>query len=138
MRKNSVKNRRINGEVRRELENIIRNEVKDPRISPMTTVVDAQVTADLKYCKVYISVLGSEEETQETMEGLNSALGFIRGSLAKNVNLRNTPELILIHDESIAEGIRMTKLIDEVAAEIPDRSDEEEAGISESSDDAEV
>ncbi len=129
MRKNSVKSRRINGEVRRELENIIRNEVKDPRISPMTSVLEAEVTVDLKYCKAYISVLGTDEEVKDTMDGLNSAVGFIRSCLAKNVNLRNTPELIFIPDRSIEHGVRMTQMIDEVVSQIPVRSPEEEEAL---------
>ena len=66
MRKNSIKNTRINGEVQRELSRIISREIKDPRIAPMTSVVDAVVTSDLKQCKAYISVLGNDEEKEET------------------------------------------------------------------------
>lgn len=122
-----MKNVRINSEVQRELGNIIRNEVKDPRISPMTTVVTADVTPDLKYCKAYISVLGTPEAAENTMKGLNSASGYIRKALAKNVNLRNTPEISFILDQSIEYGVRMSKLIDDVVAEIPkDRVDEED------------
>ncbi len=125
MKKRSIKNIRINAEVQRELGNIIRNEVKDPRISPMTTVVTAEVTPDLKYCKAYISVLGSKEAAENTMKGLNSAVGYIRKALAKSVNLRNTPEITFVLDQSIEYGVRMSKLIDDVIAEIP--SEESEA-----------
>ena len=79
MRKNSVKNSRINGEVQRVLAEVIRGEIKDPRIAPMTSVVDVEVAPDLKTCRAYISVLGSEEEAAATLEGLKSAEGFIRG-----------------------------------------------------------
>ena len=116
MRKNSIKNNRINGEVQRELSEIIRSGVKDPRISPMTSVVSVQVAPDLKTCKVYISVLGSPEEAQQTLKGLKSAVGYIRAQLARNLNLRNTPELFFIGDQSIAYGVNMSHLIDEVAA----------------------
>ena len=116
MRKRSIKNVRINTEVQRELGNIIRSEVKDPRISPMTTVVNAQVTPDLKYCKAYISVLGDEEAARDTMSRLKSAEGYIRSRLAQSVNLRNTPELTFVLDQSIAYGVRMSRLIDEVVA----------------------
>ena len=81
----------INGEVQRELSRIISREIKDPRIAPMTSVVDAVVTSDLKQCKAYISVLGNDEEKEETMKGLNSAVGYIRRELAHSINLRNTP-----------------------------------------------
>ena len=78
MRKNSVKNNRINGEVQRELSRIISREIKDPRISPMTSVVDVVVTPDLKFCKAYISVLGDQDAVDSTFAGLNSAMGYIR------------------------------------------------------------
>lgn len=114
MRKNSVKNTRINGEVLKELSNIIRSEIKDPRINPMTSVVSVEVAPDLKTCKAYISVLGDEKSQQDTITGLKSAEGYIRRQLARTVNLRNTPEIRFILDQSIEYGINMSKLIDEV------------------------
>lgn len=114
MRKNSIKNTRINGEVLKELSNIIRGEIKDPRINPMTSVVAVEVAPDLKSCKAYISVLGNEESQQNTIAGLKSAEGFIRTKLAKSVNLRNTPEIKFILDQSIEYGVNMSKMIDEV------------------------
>ncbi|MCD8378914.1 MAG: 30S ribosome-binding factor RbfA [Lachnospiraceae bacterium] len=125
MRKNSVKNIRINGEVQRELAEIIRGELKDPRISPLASVVSVTVAPDLKTCKAYISVLGDEEAQAATMEGLKSASGFIRSALARNLNLRNTPVITFIAEQSIAYGVEMSAKIDEVIAQIPDRSDEE-------------
>ena len=114
MRKNSVKNTRINGEVLKELSNIIRSEIKDPRINPMTSVVAVEVAPDLKTCKAYISVLGDEKSQKDTITGLKSAEGYIRRQLARTVNLRNTPEIRFILDQSIECGINMSKLIDEV------------------------
>ena len=114
MRKNSIKNTRINGEVLKELSNIIRGEIKDPRINPMTSVVAVEVAPDLKSCKAYISVLGDEESQLNTIAGLKSAEGYIRRQLARTVNLRNTPEIRFILDQSIEYGINMSKLIDEV------------------------
>ena len=114
MRKNSVKNVRVNAEVMHELSNIIRNEIKDPRISPLTTVVAVEVTPDLKYCKAYISVLGDEEARKETYKGLKSAEGYIRKQLASNINLRNTPQITFVMDQSIEYGVNMSRLIDEV------------------------
>ena len=127
MRKNSMKNTRINGEVQRELAEIIRGEIKDPRISPMTSVVAVQVAPDLKTCKAYISVLGNEQACKDTLAGLKSAAGFVRTKLAKNLNLRNTPEITFIMDQSIEYGVTMSAKIDEVIAQIPDRSEEETA-----------
>ncbi|MCI6638324.1 MAG: 30S ribosome-binding factor RbfA [Bilifractor sp.] len=114
MRKNSVKNIRINESVKEELSNIIRNEVKDPRIAPVVSVTEAIVATDLKTCKVMISVLGDEKAKEDTMEGLKSSSGFIRHMLAVNLNLRNTPELHFKLDESIEYGVQMSKRIDEV------------------------
>ena len=114
MRKNSIKNTRINGEVQKELSTIIRNEIKDPRIHPMTSVMAVEVAPDLKTCKAYISVLGEKEAKEATIKGLKSAEGYIRRQLARNLNLRNTPEIRFILDESIEYGVNMSELIDDV------------------------
>lgn len=116
MRKNSVKNTRINGEVQRALAEIIRGEIKDPRIAPMTSVVAVEVAPDLKTCKAWISVLGGEKAQEDTLAGLESAEGYIRGQLARIINLRNTPQLQFIMDQSIAYGVNMSKRIEEVVA----------------------
>ena len=114
MRKNSIKNTRINEEVHHALSNIIRGEIKDPRIHPMTSVVSVEVAPDLKTCKAYISVLGDEQAQKDTLAGLRSAEAYIRRTLAKTVNLRNTPEIRFIMDQSIEYGVKMSKLIDDV------------------------
>ena len=114
MRKNSIKNIRINEEVMRELSNIIRGEIKDPRIHPMTSVVAVEVAPDLKTAKAYISVLGNEKAQADTIAGLRSAEGYIRRALAKSINLRNTPQITFVLDQSIEYGIAMSKKIDEV------------------------
>lgn len=126
MRKKSIKNTRINGEVQRELSNIIRGEIKDPRINPLTSVVAVEVAPDLKTCKAYISVLGDEESQAKTLAGLKSAEGFIRSKLAKTVNLRNTPEIRFVLDQSIEYGVKMSKMIDEVTKDIKSEDDAEE------------
>lgn len=114
MRKNSVKNTRINGEVQRVLAEIIRSGIKDPRIAPMTSVVAVEVAPDLKTCKAWISVLGDEKAQADTLAGLESTEGYIRSLLAKTVNLRNTPQVTFILDQSIAYGVDMARKIDEV------------------------
>ena len=115
MRKNSVKNTRVNGEVHRVLAEVIRSEIKDPRIDPMTSVVSVEVAPDLKTCKAWISVLGDEDSQQNTIEGLRSAEGYIRNLLAKKINLRNTPEIRFILDQSIAYGVTMSKKIEDIS-----------------------
>ena len=114
MRKNSIKNTRVNGEVHRVLAEIIRSEIKDPRINPMTSVVAVEVAPDLKTCKAWISVLGNEDSQNDTIAGLKSAERYIRNLLAKKINLRNTPEIKFILDQSIAYGVSMSKKIDEI------------------------
>ena len=114
MRKKSIKNTRINGEVQKELSTLISREIKDPRINPMTSVVHVEVAPDLKTAKVYISVLGDEESEMSTLKGLKSAASYMRGQLAKSLNLRNTPELTFVIDNSIEYGVHMSKLINEV------------------------
>lgn len=114
MRRTSIKNTRINGEVQKELSRIISREIKDPRIHPMTTVTDVFVTPDLKECKAYISVLGDEQAQADTLAGLKSAAGYVRRELARSINLRNTPEITFCMDQSIEYAINMSKKIDEV------------------------
>ena len=108
MRKNSIKNTRINGEVMKELSLIIRQEIKDPRIHMMTSVTSVEVAPDLKTCKAYISVMGSDEEKKDTIAGLRSAEGYVRRQLAKRLNLRNTPEIQFVLDQSIEYGVHMS------------------------------
>lgn len=125
MRKNSIKNTRINAEVQKELCKIVR-ELKDPRIGLMTSVTAVEVAPDLKTCKAYISVLGSDEEKNATMKGLKSAEGFIRRQLAKELNLRNTPEMKFILDNSIEYGVTMSKMIADVTADLSDDEEEDD------------
>ena len=123
MRKNSIKNTRINGEVQRELADIIRGEIKDPRINPFTSVVAVEVAPDLKTCKAYMSVLGDEQSAKDTLAGLNSAKGFIKNRLAKSINLRNTPDITFVMDQSIAYGVEMSKKISDIIEEMPEREE---------------
>ena len=126
MRKNSMKNTRINGEVQKELAEIIRGEIKDPRISPLTSVISVEVAPDLKPCKAWISVYGDDRVAEDTLAGLRSAEGYIRRELARRINLRNTPEIRFIVDQSIAYGVKMSRLIDEVAKSDAQKEDRNE------------
>lgn len=128
MRKNSIKNTRINGEVQKELSTLISREIKDPRINPMTSVVSVEVAPDLKTARVYISVLGDDESKKSTLQGLRSAASYMRGQLAKSLNLRNTPELTFILDNSIEYGVNMSKLINEVNKNLSRDEEEQEDG----------
>ena len=143
MRKNGIKNTRINGEVKKELSILISREIKDPRINPMTSVLDVQVAPDLKTAKVYISVMGDEESKKETHEGLKRAASYMRSQLARRLNLRNTPELTFIIDSSIEYGVNMSKLIDEINSKsmfnaddvVDDDDDDDEVDDEEDEDD---
>ena len=115
MRKNSNKNKRINGEVMKVISEAIRYS-KDPRISPFTSVMDVEVAPDLKTCKVWVTVMGNDEDRLRTEEGLKSAAGYVRSTLAKQLNMRYTPEIRFIMDDSIEYAINMSKKIDEVTA----------------------
>ncbi len=125
MRKGSIKNTRINTEVQRELSNILRGGIKDPRVAPWTSVVAVEVAPDLKTCKAYISVLGDEKEQADTVEGLRSAEGYIRRELARTLNMRNTPEIKFVLDQSIEYGVTMSKKIEEVTKELKTEGEED-------------
>lgn len=114
MRKANNRIIRINEEVKHELSNILRSGIKDPRVNPMTSILRVETTSDLKHCKVFVSVLGDDEARKSTEEGLKSSSGFIKKELARSVNLRNTPELHFVIDQSIEYGVHMSKLISDV------------------------
>ena len=112
-RRNNNRGVRINEAVRQEMTMIMR-ELKDPRIDLMTSVVKTDTTRDLKYCKIYVSVLGSDEKKADVQAALKSANGFIRRELARRLNLRNTPELMFIMDDSIEYSIHMEAKLKEI------------------------
>ncbi len=115
MKKNSIKNTRINKEVAREMSEILRKDLKDPRVDPIkTSVMEALVTPDLKYAKIFVSVFGSEPDKENTMNALKHSSSYIRHLLAQRLNLRNTPELTFLLDESIEYAAKMSQRIEEV------------------------
>ena len=115
-KKAGVKTRmvRINDEIAREVANIIRFEMADPRVGTVVSVLRAETTADLKFCKVYVSMLGEAERQKEVMDVLKAASGFVRKRVADIINLRNTPEIIFVFDDAIEYSMKMHKLIDSV------------------------
>ena len=127
MRKNSIKNTRVNTEVLRELSNILRGGIKDPRVAPWTSVVAVEVAPDLKTCKAYVSVLGDEKAQADTIAGLKSAEGYIRRELAHRLNMRNTPEVRFILDQSIEYGVNMSRKIADVTKAMDQKGDAEDA-----------
>lgn len=125
MRKNSVKNTRINSEIQKSLSVIIREEVKDPRVGFMTSVTRVEAAPDLKTCKVFISSLNKECALEDTVKALKRAEGFIRHQLADSLNLRNTPNLTFVADHSIEYGVHMNSLINEAMSHIGNDEDDE-------------
>ena len=109
---------RINGEIVREMTGIVRD-VKDPRVSDaMICITGADCSADLKYCKIYYSTLLSGDEAKEVAKGLRSASGFIRGQLAKRLNMRNTPELSFVLDTSVENGAHIAGILNRISEEL--------------------
>lgn len=105
---------RINEAIRKEVAELIRTEIKDPKVSnALISVVEVNTTSDLKHCKIYISVL-EDSKKEDAIKGLTAASGFIRKEIARRVNLRNTPELIFKIDESMEYGMKMSQIIHEV------------------------
>lgn len=105
---------RMGEELRKAVSNIILNDIKDPRISPVTSVTHVEVTRDLRYAKMFISVMGTPKEREETLAGLNSAKGFIRKEMGQRVQMRYTPEPIFELDESLDEGMKISNILREI------------------------
>ncbi len=105
---------RISEEIKKLISNLIMNELKDPRVSKLTSITHVETTNDLRYTYVYISTFSNEYTSEETIEALNKAKGFVRKEIGKNIKLRCVPEPIFKLDESIKQGIYMSKLIKEV------------------------
>lgn len=117
---------KIQGEMKRALSEIFFQEIKDPRMSSMATVSRVQATPDLKYAKVYVSVYDTDEKRESTITALTSAEAFIRSKVNAKIRMRRIPNMEFVLDDSIEYAVKMSKLIDEVTASIPDREDEED------------
>ncbi len=108
---------RISEEVRKIVSELLMREIKDPRIDPMTSVTKVQVTRDLRYANIYVSVLGNKDVKEDTLQGLENAKGFIRKEIGSRIDLRYVPEPKFHLDETIEQGIYMSKLIEKVNKE---------------------
>ena len=121
--------KRLAEEIKKIVSNIIRDELRDPRVSSMTSIIEVDLTRDLRYVYIYVSILGDDEEKKETMEGLTRASGFIRREIGKNIKARYTPEVIFKLDNSIERGIHMYNMITKVSKQeksIPDKEKSDE------------
>jgi ribosome-binding factor A len=118
---------RISEEVKKVVSELLFREIKDPRISGLPSVNRVVVTKDLNTAKIYVSVLGSDEEKNNTIKGLENAKGFIRNEIGKRISLRHVPEPIFYLDNSIEEALYMTQLIEKVNKETTFKEDSSEA-----------
>lgn len=116
MPKNNTRLERINEELKKEISHIISYELKNPNVTGLISVTKVKITPDLKYAKIYVSILNTKNE-KETLEGLKKSSGFIRSQIAKRINLRITPELIFEYDDSIEYGARIDSILREMKKE---------------------
>jgi len=114
---------RINDEIKKELSEILRTNLKDPRLTSMASVVRVETSNDLKHCKAYISVLGDDEAKQSCMKAIENARGYIRSVLANAINLRQTPEFKFILDDSLDYSFKINKLLDNAMSEVKDSNE---------------
>lgn len=105
---------KLSEQIKKEISSIIQNEIKDPRVPMLTSVVAVEVTRDLRYAKVYVSVFGDEDKKSECIDGLKSASGYIRKEVGSRMNIRYIPELIFEIDRSIEYGMHIDKVIKEM------------------------
>ncbi len=115
---------RISEEVRKEVSDIIQNDLKDPRISGMISVTKATVTNDMRYAKIYVSILGETESKKRILEGLKNASGYIRKEIGQRINLRYTPELIFEIDDSIEYGIKISNILKQISPKKDEKTDD--------------
>ncbi|MFC0904492.1 30S ribosome-binding factor RbfA [Clostridium sp. MT-14] len=105
---------RINEEMKKEISNIIRNDIKDPRITAMVSVTKVDVTKDQKYAKVYVSIYGKNKSKENTFEALKNSEGFIRREIGHRIKLRNTPEIIIELDNTIEYGMHIDDILHKI------------------------
>jgi ribosome-binding factor A len=106
--------------IKREVSQMLLHDIKDERVgSGMISVTDVDVSGDLQHAKIFVSIYGTEEAKVATMEGLQSATGYVRSQLGKRVNLRRTPEVIFVEDASLERGMRVLSLIEKLSSERP-------------------
>lgn len=116
---------RVNEEIKRELSTIVRAGIKDPRVDKLVTIIKVETTSDLKYCKAFVSCFDTSKQ-KETVEGLKSAEGYIRRELAKRLNLRSTPTLQFVADDSIEYSIKMSGMLNKIKPKTEEDTSEDE------------
>lgn len=124
MQKNNNRFNRIEEEIKKEISNIIFNKLKNPDVTGLISVTKVKVTTDLKFAKVYVSILNAKN-TKGTLRGLKQASGFIRAELAKTINLRNTPEIIFELDDSMEYGAKIDSILKDIMKDVKPEKGEE-------------
>lgn len=116
---------RINQEIKKEISNIIENDLKDPRLNAMVSLTKVDTTNDLKRSKVFVSIFGDDDAKESTFTALENSSGFIRKELSQRLNLRNTPEIIFKIDNSIDNGMRIDRILKKIKNEDKDKEDKD-------------
>ena len=116
----------IGEEIKRVISQLLRTKIKDPRISDMVSITEVRVTNDLSFAKVFVSVFGTEDEKNDTLEGLRNAEGFIKKEIGRNVKMRIMPKLIFELDDSVEESLRLEKILEEIKTKEDPIEDEDE------------
>ena len=125
MPKDYSRSRRISEQIQRELAELVRLELKDPRVTGLLTITDVEVSADQSHAKVFFTLLGDETRVKETTTGLARAAGFLRTQLAQRMKLRTVPTLEFKYDASVERGMKLSRLIDEAVGSAPKRKADE-------------
>lgn len=116
----------IGEEIKRVISQLLRTKIKDPRISDMVSITEVRVTNDLSFAKVFVSVFGTEDEKNDTLEGLRNAEGFIKKEIGRNVKMRIMPKLIFELDDSVEESLRLEKILEEIKTKEDPIEDDDE------------
>ncbi|MSQ31807.1 MAG: 30S ribosome-binding factor RbfA [Dehalococcoidia bacterium] len=114
----SRRNERVNELLREQLSELIQRQLKDPRLNQLITITEVVTSVDMRYAKVYVSIMAPTDEERDTaMEGLNAATGYLHRELTRRLDMRSVPEVTFIYDDSLERGAYLTKLINEVSQE---------------------
>ncbi len=125
MQKNNNRFNRVEEEMKKEISNIIYNKLKNPDVTGLISVTKVKVTTDLKFAKVYVSILNAKN-TKATLRGLKQSSGFVRSEVAKSINLRNTPEIIFELDDSMEYGAKIDSILKDIMKDVKPESEGEE------------
>ncbi|MBP1918512.1 30S ribosome-binding factor RbfA [Youngiibacter multivorans] len=113
---------RINEEMKKELASLVMTDIRDPRLTAMVSITEVEVTKDLSYAKVYVSIFGTEKEKADSLEAIKNASSFLRREIGRRMNLRHTPELVIMLDTTIDRGMHIDDLIRQISTDKDDKN----------------